>query len=92
MHISYISGGAFVTDVTNASRTNLMDLQTQQWSEELLDLFDIKRNMLADIRSNAEELGRISKGPLAGVPIAGEAGLLLCKEGPRWCCCLMGLL
>ncbi len=67
------AGGILVTDVTNASRTNLMDLETKQWSQELLDLFGIKRDMLADIRSNAEIYGQISEGALQDVPIAGSS-------------------
>lgn len=66
-----------MTDVSNASRTNLMDLKSKQWSKELLDLFEIKRDMLADIKSNAEVYGHVSEGPLKGVPIAGK--LYHCK-------------
>ena len=50
-----------------------MDLETKQWSQELLDLFGIKRDMLADIRSNAEIYGQISEGALQGVPVAGSS-------------------
>ena len=44
-------GGAHVTDVTNASRTMLMDLRTLEWDDELLKLFDIPREMLPAIRA-----------------------------------------
>ncbi len=44
-------GGAHVTDVTNASRTMLMDLRTLEWDDELLKLFDIPREMLPSIRA-----------------------------------------
>ena len=60
-----------MTDISNASRTNLMDLESKQWSQELLDLFEVKHDMLADIKSNAEIYGHISEGPLKGIPIAG---------------------
>lgn len=62
-----------MTDVTNASRTNLMNLDTQQWDDELLDMFEVKRRLLPEIRSSAEVYGTIAEGPLAGVPIAGAA-------------------
>lgn len=61
-----------MTDVTNASRTNLMDLSTLDWHADLLDLFGVKREMLAAIRSNSEVYGSIAEGPLVGVPIAGK--------------------
>ena len=48
------NGGVHVTDVTNASRTMLMDLETLQWDDELLALFDIPRAMLPEIRSSSE--------------------------------------
>ena len=63
-----------MTDVTNASRTNLMDLGSQDWHADTLELFGVEREMLADIRSNAETYGSIAEGPLAGVPITGESG------------------
>jgi glycerol kinase len=50
-------GGAHVTDVTNASRTMLMDLKTLEWDDELLSLFDIPRRMLPDIRSSSDPRG-----------------------------------
>ena len=61
-----------MTDVSNASRTNLMDLKSKQWSQELLDLFEVKHEMLADIKSNAEIYGHMSEGPLKGISIAGS--------------------
>lgn len=57
-----------------------MDLMTQQWSADLLEMFHIKPEMLASIRSNAEEYGKISRGPLKGVPIAGDG--LPCEPAP----------
>jgi glycerol kinase len=50
-------GGVHVTDVTNASRTMLMDLETLDWDDELLGFFDIPRAMLPDIRSSADSAG-----------------------------------
>ena len=47
-------GGAHVTDVTNASRTMLMDLRTRQWDAELLKLFGVPARMLPEIRSSSD--------------------------------------
>src|SRR6202021_1880034 len=49
--------GRHVTDVTNASRTMLMDLESLDWSEELLELFGIPRSMLPEIISSSLALG-----------------------------------
>ena len=71
-------GGVHVTDVTNASRTMLMDLQTLDWDEELLGFFDIPRAMLPTIRPSSDPAlyGRTTPdGPLgAEVPLAGALG------------------
>ena len=67
--------GIHVTDVTNASRTLLMDLGGLQWSDELLAAFDVPRAMLPQIRSSSEVYGVASaRSLLAGVPIAGILG------------------
>ncbi len=68
-------GGIHVTDVTNASRTLLMDLRTLDWSEELLEVWGIPRAMLPEIRSSSEVFGEVAHpSELAGVPIAGIFG------------------
>ncbi len=71
-------GGVHVTDVTNASRTMLMDLETCEWDDELLALFDIPRAMLPEIRSSSEPGGygtTLANGPFRGeVPITGILG------------------
>jgi hypothetical protein len=69
------AGGAFVTDVSNASATNMMELATREWHQDTLDVFGIERDCLAQIKSNAELYGRVSQGPLQGVPISGETTL-----------------
>ncbi|MBA2739907.1 MAG: glycerol kinase GlpK [Nocardioidaceae bacterium] len=73
-----VDGGVHVTDVTNASRTMLMDLQTLDWDDELLALFGIPRSMLPEIRSSSEPGGygsTLSAGPLGGeVAITGILG------------------
>ena len=67
-------GGIHVTDVTNASRTQLMNLETLAWDKELLDVFEIPEAMLPKICSSSEVYGDVKEGPLRGVPIAGILG------------------
>ena len=67
------SGGVHVTDVTNASRTMLMNLSTLQWDAELLDAMDVPPKMLPQIKSSSEEYGQAT-GALRGVTIAGDLG------------------
>jgi len=62
--------GEFKTDVTNASRTQLMNLETLDWDPELLEIFNIKRDWLPEICSSSEVYGKTE----AGVPIAGIVG------------------
>ncbi len=66
-------GGRHITDATNAARTQLMNLTTLQWDDELLRLFEIPRACLPEIRSSSEIYGPCV-APLAGVPIAGALG------------------
>jgi glycerol kinase len=63
-----------LTDVTNASRTQLMNLKTLQWDEELLRAFSIPLQILPEIRSSSEVYGQVAHGPLGGVAIAGILG------------------
>lgn len=65
--------GAHVTDVTNASRTLLMNLNTLDWDDELLHLLDVPRAVLPEIKSSSEIYGT-AKGALGGVPVAGDLG------------------
>ncbi|MEU7907220.1 glycerol kinase GlpK [Actinoplanes sp. NPDC049118] len=65
--------GRHLTDVTNASRTMLMNLATLQWDEQLLGFFDIPRAMLPEIRSSSEVYGHADT-VLPGVPIAAAIG------------------
>ena len=65
MHLCYClsvtggatAGGVHLTDVSNASRTNLMDLSTLTWHQPTLELFGVRPDMLPEIRSNAEVYG-----------------------------------
>jgi glycerol kinase len=67
-------GGVHVTDVTNASRTMLMDLETLDWHEPSLELMGIPRSMLPEIRSSSEVYGEASGTAVGGRPIAGILG------------------
>jgi glycerol kinase len=65
--------GRHVTDVTNAGRTMLMNLQTLEWDDVLLDAIGVPRAMLPEIRPSAEIYGEAT-GALAGLPVAGALG------------------
>jgi glycerol kinase len=67
------NGGAHVTDVSNASRTLLMNLETLDWDDEILDLMTIPRAMLPEVRASSEEYGT-AVGELDGIPVAGDLG------------------
>src|SRR5467141_3137348 len=67
-------GGAHVTDVTNASRTQLLNLITLDWDEKLLSAFDIPRAVLPRVRSSSEVYGEARLGAVAGVPVTGILG------------------
>lgn len=67
------SGGRHIVDATNASRTQLMNLQTLGWDEELLRIFGIPAACLPKIRSSSEIYGECV-GALSGVPLAGALG------------------
>jgi glycerol kinase len=68
-----VNGGVHVTDVSNASRTMLMNLETLDWDEENLKLMGIPRSMLPDIKASSEVYG-MAVGVLAGIPVAGDLG------------------
>lgn len=68
------SGGVHSTDVTNASRTQLMNLATLAWDPEILDAFGIPPAMLPRIASSSEIHGVVRLPELAGVPLAGMLG------------------
>jgi glycerol kinase len=69
-----VNGGVHATDVTNASRTMLMDLETLDWHEPSLQLMGIPRSMLPELRSSSEIYGEISATAARGRPIAGILG------------------
>ncbi|OJY42601.1 glycerol kinase GlpK [Pseudonocardia sp. 73-21] len=65
--------GRHVTDVTNASRTMLMDIRRLEWSDKLLDVLEVPRRMLPEIRPSAEVYGTCTT-VLPGVPVSGALG------------------
>ena len=70
-----VNGGLHVTDVSNASRTMLMNLKTLDWDASTLKTLNIPAEILPNIVSNAEIIGEVGSGwPIAGVPIAGCLG------------------
>ncbi|MFM9377813.1 glycerol kinase GlpK [Gordonia sp. VNK21] len=70
-----VDGGLHVTDVTNASRTMLMDLRTLDWDPQLCAALDVPMSLLPEIHSSSEVLGPLREtGPLPGVLLAGILG------------------
>jgi glycerol kinase len=70
-----VDGGVHATDVTNASRTMFMDLETLQWDDDILAAFDVPRSMLPEIRSSSEVYGVANEHSLLReTPIAGILG------------------
>ena len=85
-------GNAHVTDVTNASRTGLMELRSGAWHAPTLVSLGVSADWLPAIRSSAELLGHIASGAMAGVPICGclgdqQAAMLghRCRTGEAKC-------
>lgn len=72
-----VNGGAHCTDVTNASRTMLMNITSLKWDPTLLKFFDIPIEILPRIRSSSEIYGHIHDGVLRGVPISGVRSISL---------------
>ncbi|OVA05860.1 Glycerol kinase [Macleaya cordata] len=70
-----IEPGLHVTDVSNASRTMLMNLKTLDWDQPTLETLGLPKEILPKIISNSEVIGKIAKGwPITGIPIAGCLG------------------
>ncbi|MDU0365872.1 glycerol kinase GlpK [Microbacterium sp. KSW4-17] len=70
-----IDGGVHATDVTNASRTLFMDLETLEWRDDILSDFGVPRSMMPEIRSSSEVYGTVeSSSLLRETPIAGILG------------------
>lgn len=69
------SGKTHITDVSNASRTMLFNINTLEWDEELLKIFTIPRSILPEVKSSSEIYGKVEiDNELKGISIAGNAG------------------
>jgi len=76
-----LTGGTHITDVTNASRTMLMNLSTLDWDDEILRELDIPREVLPQIKSSSEVYGHVNANArgggsllLNGIPVSGDLG------------------
>lgn len=67
------NGGIHITDVTNASRTLMMNLETLDWDDEILSILGIPRSMLPKIHPSSQVYGEAGD-PLLGIPVAGILG------------------
>lgn len=74
-----LDDGVHLTDVTNASRTMLMNLKTLDWDANLCHFFQIPKSILPQIRSCAEIFGYVYEGPLKGIPVAAVSYLNIGK-------------
>jgi len=68
------NGGVHVTDVSNASRTMLMNLKTLDWDPDMLKAMDIPRAMLPAVKASSEVYGKGKNSGLEGVPVSGDLG------------------
>jgi len=68
------NGGQHITDVTNASRTMLMDLESLSWDSGIASTIGVPESMLPEIRSSSEVYGEVASGRLQGLKIAGDLG------------------
>ena len=68
-------GGVHATDASNASRTLLLNIETGEWDERMIEMLDIPRAMLPEVKDSVGVFGCVAEGLVAaGVPIAGMAG------------------
>ncbi len=67
-------GGLHMTDVTNASRTLLFDLNKLAWDEKIASIIGVPMSMLPEVRASSEVYGEVKGGKMAGVKIAGDLG------------------
>jgi len=68
------SGGMHITDVSNASRTMLMNLATLDWDDEILGIIGVPKSMLPQIRASSDVYGEVKTGAFTGVQVAGDLG------------------
>lgn len=69
-----MSKGLHVCEVTNASRTLLLNTRTLKWEPSLLEFFGLRESILPKLVSSSEVYGHIAAGPLASVPVGGLVG------------------
>jgi glycerol kinase len=69
-----VDGGLHITDVTNASRTMLMDLETLAWDADIAGKIGVPLSMLPEIHASSEVYGEVRTGGFTGVQIAGDLG------------------
>ncbi|KQM58556.1 glycerol kinase GlpK [Agreia sp. Leaf210] len=70
-----VDGGVHITDVTNASRTLFLNLETLEWDDEILAVFDVPKSMLPEVKSSSEVYGLVHDSSLLReVPVAGILG------------------
>lgn len=69
-----VKTGIHISEVTNASRTLLLNTKTLQWEPCLLEFFGLRKSVLPRLVSTSEVYGKLAYGPLAGVPIGGLVG------------------
>ena len=68
------NGGVHVTDVSNASRTFLMNLHTLDWDDQMLEIIGVPRSVLPQIKASSEVYGLISIPDLKDIPVSGDLG------------------
>ena len=69
-----INGGVHVTDVSNASRTFLMNLHTLDWDDQMLEIIGVPRAILPEIKASSEVYGLIRIPELKDIPVSGDLG------------------
>jgi glycerol kinase len=69
-----VEKGIHISEVTNASRTLLLNTTTLQWEQSLVDFFGLRKSVLPKLVSTSEVYGDVAYGPLKGVPIGGLVG------------------
>ena len=71
-----MANGCHVTDVSNANRTMLMNIETLSWDDRLCSFFQVPQSILPKIASSAEIYGHLVSGSLSGVPLCGVSALV----------------
>ncbi|KII87480.1 hypothetical protein PLICRDRAFT_43122 [Plicaturopsis crispa FD-325 SS-3] len=74
MIYNLVGNGLHIQEITNASRTLLLNVKTLQWEPFLLEFFDLRKSILGKLVSSSEVYGKMASGPLKGVEIAGLVG------------------